>query len=412
MAKQRDKLTDKEVKNATISERLRKLSDGRGLQLWIMPTGAKYWRLEFRHLGRRKLLALGTYPDVSLASARDKADAARRHITAGNDPSLMKRQQRARRDFEASNTFSLVAGQLVEKKRKEGRAEVTLAKMQWIIAKLQRDFGSLPIEAIRAPEIVRALQREEANGNLETARRMRTVIGEVFRFAMQLGLTSSDPSVATRGVVANPAPKHHPAILDEGRFGQLLTAIQQFAETHLITGAALQLMAYLYPRPGELRQADWSEFDLAKRLWHVPAIRMKTRDNHVKPLPDQAVKILQSLRLVTGPKGFAFPAVGRPNRPMSENTMNAALKRLGFSGEEHCPHGFRATASTFLNASNRFSADAVEHSLAHRDKDVVRRAYARGDALSERVPMAQWWANHVDELRDASSSKIVRFGSP
>jgi integrase len=410
MAWKRDKLTDLAIRSAKPLDRLRKLSDGRGLQFWITPQGGRYWRLEYRHAGKRKLLSIGTYPDIPLEKARKAADDARNQIIEGHDPSELKRQRKAAQRLAAENTFAKVAERLVARKRKDGRADVTIAKMEWILRKLASSLGPRPIDAIRTPEVIQALKREEDADNLETARRMRTVIGEVFRYAMQHGIVASDPAVATRGAVATPKQKHFAAITDPKRLGELLRLIDGYAERQIITGSALQLMALLYPRPGELRQARWNEFDLEKGSWAIPAERTKLRQAHTKPLSRQAIAILRRLHKITGPQGYVFPANGRTNRPLSENTMNAALRRMGIAADEHSSHGFRATASTLLNASNLFSIDAIEHSLAHQDRDAVRRAYARGDAMTERKKMAQWWAEHLDKLRSGKTAEIITLG--
>lgn len=407
MAWTRNKLTDLQVRTAKTGDRLRKLTDGKGLQLWVMPNGGRYWRLEFRHLGKAKLLALGTYPDVTLEVARQKADEARRQVATGEDPTEIKKLQASERKLAVANTFGLLAKRLVEKKQRDGRAEVTLSKMHWILGKLASSLGPRPIGMIRTPEILAALKKEEEAGNLETARRMRTVIGEVFRYAMQHGLVQNDPNAATRGAIASPKPTHHAAITDPQELGQLLKLVDGFAERQPITGIAMQLMALLYPRPGELRQATWDEFDLDEGIWEIPAARMKMRQPHRKPLPRQALTILQRLNEITGPHGFVFPANGHAGRPMSENTMNVALRRLGIGATEHTSHGFRASASTLLNASNLFSIDAIERSLAHQDHDAVRRAYARGDAMVERRKMAQWWADYLDGLKGKADRKVL-----
>jgi integrase len=403
----RDKLTDIEIRAAKSGERIRKLADGKGLQLWIMPKGGRYWRLEYRHFGKRKLLALGTYPDTSLERARTKADEARRLIADGQDPSDIKRQKKAEQRLAAENTFGKIAERLVAKKMKDGRASVTITKMEWILAKLKSSLGPRPIGSIRTPEVIQALKAEEDADNLETARRMRTVIGEVFRFAIQHGIITSDPSAAAKGAIASPKQKHFAAITDPEAFGNLLRLVDEHARRQVISGTALQLMALLYPRPGELRQAQWHEFDLENGVWELPAQRMKLRQAHAKPLSRQAVAILKRLQEITGPHGYVFPANGRSNRPLSENTMNAALRRMGVCSREHSSHGFRATASTLLNASNLFSIDAIEHSLAHQDRDAVRRAYARGDAMVERRKMAQWWADHLDLLRAGGATNVI-----
>jgi integrase len=401
------KLADVTIRTAKPSSALRKLADGRGLQLWITPQGGRYWRWEYRFHGKRKLLALGTYPDVSAADARREADKARKLLRDGVDPSDAKRQTKFKAALAVENAFDRIAAKLVAKKRKGGTAKVTLDKMQWILGKVRQDLGHRPMASITTPEIIAVLSREADADNLETARRMRTVIGEVFRYAIQHGIVEHDPVAATRGAIATPKPKHFAAVLEPEAYGDLLRCIDDYATRNVVTGSALQLMALLYPRPGELRQAQWSEFDLAKGTWEIPASRMKLRQPHTKALPRQAIAILKALHQITGPTGNVFPAVGRAANPLSENTMNAALRRMGIAANVHSSHGFRATASTLLNASNLFSADAIEHSLAHQDKDAVRRAYARGDAMTERKKMAQWWADYLDRLREPPSGENV-----
>jgi integrase len=401
MAWVKDKLTDLEVRKAIAKppKSQKKLSDGQGLQLWLTPTGGRYWRFDYSFLGKRKLFSIGVYPNVSLARARIEAGKARLLLLDGQDPSEVKKQLKNSAILANENTFARIAQKLLEKKVREGRAEVTISKMQWILGKLSSSLTDRPISTIKVPEIIAALQKEESAGNLETARRMRTVIGEVFRFAIQSGLIEYDPVQATRGVTAAPKPRHHSAIVEPKRVGELLRLVDTYVERNIVTGSALQLMALLYPRPGELRQARWSEFDLESGLWNIPAERMKMRQPHVKALPQQAIAILERLKGVTGPHGNVLPALGKSASHMSENTMNAALRRIGISSEEHCSHGFRATASTLLNASNLFSIDAIERSLAHQDNNAVRRAYARDGSQTERKKMAQWWADHLDLLR-------------
>ena len=399
----RKHLTDLAIRATKPGAKLRKISDGDGLQLWVQPTGSKLWRLAYRFRGKQKLIALGAYPVVSLENARRVAAHARILLAEGNDPSEVRKADRIRAEAADANTFEAIATRLIAKKRREGRAEVTLTKMQWIIAKTSADLAHRPIASITTPDVVAVLKTIEESGRLETARRTRTVIGEVFRYAMQHGLIGFDPVQATRGAIARPSPRHHPAVIDTRRLAELLRVIDIYAERNVIAGAALQLMALLYPRPGELRQAEWQEFDLGNATWTIPAQRMKMRQQHSKPLSRQAIAILRCLYEVTGPQGFVYPANGRGGRPMSENTMNQALKRMGVDTAEHVVHGFRSTASTLLNDSGLFSIDAIERELAHMDQDPVRRAYRRGDAWVERVKMAQWWADHLDRLRGGES---------
>jgi integrase len=398
------KLSDVTLRSAKPSGTLRKLSDGKGLQFWVTPQGGRYWRYEYRFLGKRKLLALGTYPEVTITKAREKAAKAREAIADGHDPSILKRQKKIADLAQSESTFSKIASKLVARKRKAGRADITISKMEWILGKVEKDFGHRPIGSITAADIVKVVARENDAENFETARRMRTVLGEVFRYAMQNGLAVLDPALATKGEVTANKPKHYAALLEPLRVGAMLRSIDDYAVRNVITGSALQLMALLYPRPGELRQANWSEFDLENATWTIPASRMKLRQVHVKALPRQAITVLKRLQEVSGPQGNVFPAIGKSANCLSENTLNVALRRMGIPANDHTSHGFRATASTLLNASNHFSADAIERSLSHQDKDAVRRAYARGDAMAERKQMAQWWADHLDLLRSADKS--------
>lgn len=295
---------------------------------WLTPQGGRYWRLEYRFLGKRKLLAIGTYPEISAEKARELANEARSNIQLGRDPSQVKREKKIAGKAAAENSFAKIAKRLIAKKKKLGRALVTLEKMEWILGKVAGSLGSKAITEIKTKDVIAALAKEQDAENYETARRMRTVIGEVFRFAIQNGLTEIDPSHATHGAVIAPKPKHYAAILHPEKYGALLNLIDDYARRNVLTGSALQLMALLYPRPGELRQAQWSEFDLEMGVWTIPADRMKLRQAHVKPLPRQAIEILKLLREVTGPQGNVFPAVGRAARPLSENTMNQALTAL------------------------------------------------------------------------------------
>ena len=336
----------------------------------------------------RRPSATPPYPVLGLQSAREKAREERAALAQGEDPSVRKKQRKLAAVSAAENTFGGLAAQLLEKKRREGRAPVTLTKDQWISRKVP-DLAQRPISEITTPEIATVLRREENTGHLETARRMRTVIGEVFRFAMQHGLITSDPVQATRGLVARPNVRNHSAILEAGIFADLQRKIDSYAEKNVLTGSALQLMALLYPRPGELRQAEWSELTLEKQIWTIPASRMKNRLPQMKPLSRRAIEILTRLHAITGPNGYVFPAVGKRSRPMSENTMNDALERMGVTRDQHVTHGFRSTASILLNESNLFSYDAVEKELAHQDKNSVRRAYRRGGSLPT---LTSWFA--------------------
>jgi integrase len=250
-------------------------------------------------------------------------------------------------------------------------------------------------------EVLAVLRKAEARDKLETARRLRATIGEVFRYAIATARATNDPTFALRGALIAPKVKNRAAITDAKELGGLLRAIEAF-EGQPTTVAALKLMAILFPRPGELRLAEWREFDLANALWTIPASRAKMRREHRVPLPRQALAILEGLKPYTGHGALVLPGLRTATRPISENTMNAALRRMGYSQDDMTSHGFRAAASTLLNESGKFSPDAIERALAHQDADAVRRAYARGEHWQERVTMGQWWADHLDALRDGA----------
>lgn len=391
-------LTDVAIRALKPQATKHKVSDGEGLQLWVLPTGTKVWRYAYRYDGTQKTLALGQYPLVGLAEARKRRDAAKAQLASGIDPARHKRRQKATKAESEANTFSLIATELLAKKQREGKASATIGKREWLYSLAKDALGSLPISEITAPEILAVLQNVEKRGHLETARRMRSAVGEVFRFAIATGRATVDPTFFLRGALTAPKVKHRSAMTDAKAFGELLRAIEGF-QGQPTTQAALKLMAYLFPRPGELRMAEWREFDLEDAIWTIPAARMKMRREHKVPLPKQALAILAAIQPLTDYSSFVFPAVSNPKRPMSENTLNAALRRLGFGQDEMTSHGFRATASTLLNESGKFSPDAIERALAHQEADAVRRAYARGEHWKERVAMADWWADHLDALR-------------
>lgn len=396
-------LSDVKIRTAKPGAKLRKLSDGNGLQLWLTAAGGKHWKLAYR-LGRpakQKVLPLGPYPAVGLADARRATMAARELLAKGVDPVRHYEDEKAGRAHAEVWTFDALAGELVAKKLREGKSERTAKKLRWLFELARPFIGNRPIASITAPQVLTALQKVESNGRLETATRMREAIGAVFRFAIATGRAENDPTFALRGALATPKVRHRSAITNPKAFGALLRVIDGF-EGHPSTKACLQLQALLFPRPGELRLAEWREFDFDRTVWNIPAKRTKMRRGHACPLPRQAIAILEGLHPITGRGALVFPGLRSTSRAISENTMNAALRHMGIRPDEHTAHGFRATASTILNESGKFSADAIERALAHQDTDEIRRAYSRGAYWVERVAMAQWWADHLDELRAAT----------
>ncbi|QFT76016.1 integrase arm-type DNA-binding domain-containing protein [Erythrobacter sp. THAF29] len=391
-------LTDTAIRNAKPGEKPRKMFDERGLFLLVQPSGGKLWRLKYRYLGKEKKLSLGRYPDVSLKVARERRDEARTLLANGADPASVKAQLSHEKREASENTFGKIADEYVDKIEKEGRAAVTIKKTRWLLSLMAGDLGGRPITEITAAELLSTLQKVEAKGHHETARRMRSLSGRVFRYAVATSRATADPSGLLRGALITPTVKHHSAIVDPKQVGELLRAIDGFSGQPL-TCLALRLTPHVFVRPGELRRAEWEEFDLQKSIWTISADKMKMRDPHMVPLSQQAKDILEAARVISAGQRYVFSSLYPGNRPMSENTINAALRRMGYSGSEMTAHGFRAMASTLLNESGKWSADAIERALAHKDTNAVRGIYHRGRHWRERVEMAQWWSDYLDELK-------------
>ncbi|WP_299829385.1 integrase arm-type DNA-binding domain-containing protein [uncultured Roseobacter sp.] len=391
-------LSDAKIRNLKSKSKPYKVSDFDGLFVLVKVSGSKSWRFKYRIDGKEKLIVFGDYPAVGLSKARELRDAARTNLAAGLDPSELKQEEKLRRAEASGQTFEKIGAAFLAKQRKEGKSKATLDKTAYHLKLANRDFGKKPITAITAPMILRVLRKVEAKGNYETAHRLRARIGSVFRYAVASGLAETDPTYALRDALIRPTRQHRSAITDPTAFGALLREINVF-DGQTTTRVALQLLALLAQRPGELRHAKWSEFDETEKVWAIPAGKMKMRRDHFVPLADQAIKLLDELRALTGASEYLFPSLRSWHRPMSENTMNAALRRMGYSGDEMTAHGFRATFSTLANESGLWNPDAIERALAHEERNEVRRAYARGAHWDERMRLSNWWAGYVDELR-------------
>lgn len=400
-------LTEIAIRAAKAGDKDRKLADGRGLYLLITPSGSKLWRLKFRTDGKERKLSLGRYPELSLKDARLACEAARSMKQAGADPAKAKREQRAIKRLEAGNTFGAIAEEYIGKLVAEQRAEVTLDKARWLLSKLLPSLGKRPITDITPHELLAVLRKSETAGHRETARRLRSFASRVFRYAVATARASHDPAQPLAGALVSPVAKHHPAITDASQFGELLKAIDTYGGQP-VTKLAMRFTALVYQRPGEIRQAEWAEFDLDNAEWIIPAERMKQRQPHRVPLSRQAVAVLKEAAQLSGGGRYVFPKLGSPLKPMCENAVNGALRRMGYGGDVHTAHGFRSTASTLLNESGMWNADAIERSLAHADANQIRAAYHRGVHWAERVQMAQWWADHLDELRDGKAKQPIR----
>ncbi len=352
-------LTDFAIRAIKTTGEKQKFSDGGGLQLWVSPQGTKTWRFAYRYLGKQKDMVLGQYPAVGLSDARKRRDEAKTQLANGIDPAQQKKLDKLTKAVSAATTFRAVAEEYLERQRKEGRSETTITKNRYLLERAFPAIGDRPIAEIREPEIVAVLKHLERRGTLETAKRVRATIGAVVRLAMATGRAERDPTTALTKTIIAPKVKHRAAILDPAELGAFLRAVDQF-DGQPTTVAALRLLPMVFTRPGELRMAEWREFDLANARWFIPAKRTKMRREHEVPLATQAVAILKELHALTGKGRLVFPGLRTVERPISENTLNASLRRMGYSNDTVTAHGFRATASTLLNQSGKFSPDAIE----------------------------------------------------
>lgn len=389
-----------------------RLSDGSGLYLLVRPDGAKWWRLDYTHQGKRKTLSAGTYPETGLALARRNAEAARALLAEGKDPSEARKETKAKQ-AEARETERRLAEGIPLADSFEGIARewYELNSSSWvdahgerIIRRLERDIfpwlGSRPIAEIEAPELLAVMRRIENRGANETAHRALQNCGQVFRFAIATGRTKRDISADLRGALA-PSGKnknHLPAITEPKEIGGLLRAIDDYTGA-FVTKCALRLAPLVFVRPGELRKAEWPEFDLDAAEWNIPPARMKTREPHLVPLSRQAVQILRELHPVTGRGAYVFPGARTNGRPMSDNAVLAALRRMGYAKDEMTGHGFRAMARTVLDEVLGIRPDLIEHQLAHAVRDPLGRAYNRTKHLPQRREMMQAWADYLDGLK-------------
>lgn len=390
-------LTDIRVRRAITKDKPYKLFDEKGLYLLVTGSGSKCWRFKYRFTGKEKVLAIGLYPDISLSEAREKRDEARKRLVNDIDPSFAKQVFKQAERAVTENSFEAVAREWFTK-YSSGWVKSHSYK---ILSRLERDvfpwIGQTLISAITPPELLGMLRRIEARGALDTAHRAHQDCGRIFRYAIAIGKCERDPSADLRGAIPPAKAKHRAAILEPTKLGELLRAIRGY-QGDFVTQCALQLAPLVFVRPGELRQAEWSEINLDLAEWNIPAEKMKMRQSHLVPLAKQTVMILRELQPLTGHGKYLFSSLRTGTRPMSDNTINAALRRLGYSNQEITAHGFRATARTILDETLGFRPDVIEHQLAHAVKDPLGRAYNRTSHLQIRREMMQKWADYLDEL--------------
>jgi len=395
-----DFLSDARIRRARARERPYKLRDGGGLYLLITPTDAKQWRLRYVIGGRESMLSLGTYPATSLKAARAKRNDLRSALEAGKDPAAERRAERAN----SGNRFETIAREWLAK---QPFATKTLRKAVWTFEDLLFPYiGSRPVSALTPPELLEVFRRLERRGKHETAHRAKQRVGQVIRYAIATGRAERDPTADLRGALAPVRVTNRAALTDPREVAQLLRALHGY-RGHFIVEAALKLAPLVFVRPGELRGAEWTEMDLNAAEWRIAAHRMKMRRAHLVPLATQAVEVLREIEPLTGRGRYVFPSPRTAQRPLSDNAITAALRRIGYTGEQMSWHGFRAMASTLLNELG-FPPDIIELQLAHQERNEVRAAYNRAQRLDERRRMMQAWADYLDGLRTGANVVPIR----
>lgn len=403
MPKRVTPLSDIQIRNAKPKEADYKLTDGGGLYLLVTSTGGRLWRLDYRFEGKRKTFACGTYPATSLVNARKKRDDAKEQIEAGIDPGAVRKAAKAAKVAETEHAFEVIAREWHEK----FKSSWTPDHADTIFRRMELDLfpflGKRPVAEITPPEVLAVLQKVEARGALETAHRIKTIVAQVCRYAIATGRATYDPTVSLKGALPPATPRHFPSITDPKLVAELLRSISDFKGSFVVR-SALWLAAYTFVRPGELRHMEWSEIDLERAIWDIPAGKMKMKVSHFVPLCVQAVEILRQLQPLTGSGRYVFPCnrSQQGQRAMSENTINAALRRMGYEKDEFTGHGFRAMARTILDEQLNFPVAHIEAQLAHAVKDANGRAYNRTTFLDDRRKMMQVWADYLDSLREGA----------
>lgn len=401
-------LTDTAIRKAKPGPKPTKLRDGGGLYVQLNPDGSRWWRWDYRRpvTGKRNTLSLGTYPEVSLADARGRQAEARRLLASGIDPGEHRKAAKVAGVEKAANSFEVVTREWLGKQKwvDSYRCKV----VAWMDNDVFPWIGGRPVAELAAPDFLRVARRIEERGAIESAHRIMQNCGQVMRYAVATGRADRNPVADLRGALAPPMERHHAAITNPRELGGLLRAIDAYAGD-ASTRAALRLAPLVFVRPGELRHAEWSEIDLDAGEWNIPAHKMKMREPHLVPLSSQAVAILRDLQPLTGHRQYVFPGGRSPKRPLSDNALTAALRRMGFDKETMTAHGFRATARTLLDEVLGWRPDLIEHQLAHAIRDPNGRAYNRTSHLPERQKMMQAWADYLDALRADTGNVVVPF---
>ncbi|WP_116364209.1 tyrosine-type recombinase/integrase [Parahaliea mediterranea] len=402
-----EKLTAKQVEQAKPRDTAYKLADGGGLHLLVNPKGARYWRYDYRFGGKRKTLAIGVYPEVTLKAARQKHRKARELLSNDADPGAVRKVEKLKRNLAAAESFQALASEWVEV-RLADKAPATKKRNQSIIDNyLAPWLGSRPIADIEPQELLAALKRAESSGTIDSAHRARQIAGQIFRYAVVTGRAQRDPSGDLKGALTSRQKQHRAAITDPTEVGRLLVAMEGFDGTFVVK-TALLLTPLLFQRPGEIRAMEWAEINWDAAQWEIPAEKMKMRQPHIVPLCTQALALLREIQPFTEHRGlYVFPSARGASRCLSDNAVRVALRTIGYSKEQVTPHGFRATARTLLDEVLGYRVDWIEHQLAHAVKDANGRAYNRTSHLEGRANMMQGWADYLDVLREQAKSGNV-----
>ena len=383
-------LTEVKIRALKPRARLYRVADGDGLCVEIPPNGSRLWRFRYRYGGNARMLSLGAWPAVALADARERRDAARKLLAKGINPSA---ERKAAKQVDAL-TLEAIAREWLARRNVSA---ATAAKDAWLVEALIAALGHRPIAAMTSPEVLTLLRRYETADKLETAQRLKFTLSAIFRYAIATGRAENDPTLALRGAIKSPKVRHHAAITDPRKLGELLRALHAY-QGGFVVASALKLAPLVFTRPGELRHAEWQEIDLDAATWCIPAHKMKMRASHIVPLSTQAVAILRELHALTGRGQYVFPSPRSVRRCMSENAVTVALRALGYDGDTMTAHGFRSTASTLLHEQG-YPSDVIERQLAHKESNAVKDAYNRAQHLPERIKMMQSWADYLDGLR-------------
>lgn len=397
-------LTAAKIKTAKKKEKAYKISDAQGLYLFISPAGGKLWRFKYRFGGKEKLLSFGAYPEISLVDARERRDVARKQVAQGVDPAAVLRDEKTAKNQHEG--FEVVAREWHVKYTPTWSPDYACSVLDRLEQNVFPWLGGRAIGDIKPPDLLTVLRRIESRGALETVRRVKSICSQVFRYAVATGRAERDPSNDLKGAIPPAEKRHYAALTNPRDVVGLLRAIDGY-EGSFIVKCALQLAPLFFVRPGELRHGEWSEFDFNTSIWTIPGGKMKMEQDHIVPLSQQAIAILIELKPLTGNGKYVLPSNRSATRPLSENTVRAALRSMGYTNDQMTPHGFRAMARTILDEVLQFRPDIIEHQLAHAVKDPNGRAYNRTAHLEERKRMMQQWSDYLDGLR--AGAQVVPF---